>query len=175
MHFFSLHSILIAAGILNIRCLLIKHSFWPQRQVFNNLPQIRYNERFHILINPLLHSSKLSTQSSMAELIDGNAVAAAVRGELKESVRILQETLGVTPGLAVVLVGERRDSATYVRMKKKACAEIGINSIGIDYPATVSEEELIAKIDELNNGKHIFYSYTLVYLEYLKRFCFFVP
>lgn len=88
-----------------------------------------------------------------AELIDGNATAAQVRIELKEAVKNLQESLGVTPGLAVILVGERRDSATYVRSKKKACAEIGIASYGFDYPSTITEEELIAKIDELNAGK----------------------
>ena len=90
--------------------------------------------------------------SATGELIDGNAVAAQIRVELKENVRVLQETLGVTPGLAVVLVGERRDSATYVRMKKKACAEIGINSFGFDFPSTITEEELLAKVDELNRG-----------------------
>lgn len=93
---------------------------------------------------------------STAELIDGNAIAAQIRVELKESVRVLQETLGVTPGLAVVLVGERRDSATYVRMKKKACAEIGINSFGFDYPASTTEAELLAKVDELNQGESRF-------------------
>ncbi len=92
----------------------------------------------------------------MAELIDGNATAAQIRVELKEAVAAMQESLGVTPGLAVILVGDRRDSATYVRSKKKACAEIGINSYGIDYPADVSEAELIAKIDELNAGMNVF-------------------
>lgn len=90
---------------------------------------------------------------STAELIDGNAIAAQIRVELKDSVRVLQETLGVTPGLAVVLVGARRDSATYVRMKKKACAEIGINSYGFDFSADITEAELLAKVDDLNEGK----------------------
>lgn len=89
----------------------------------------------------------------MGDLIDGTATAATIRLELKERVKELQETLGVTPGLAVILVGERRDSATYVRSKKKACAEVGIASFGFDYPADVTEAELIAKIDELNAGK----------------------
>lgn len=52
----------------------------------------------------------------------------------------------------MVLVGARRDSATYVRMKKKACAEVGVVSFGIDYPAEVTQEELLSKIDELNAG-----------------------
>ena len=50
-----------------------------------------------------------------------------------------------TPGLAVILVGDRRDSATYVKMKKKACAEVGINSFGVDYSTDVSQDELLAK------------------------------
>lgn len=88
----------------------------------------------------------------MAELIDGNVIAAQIRTELKDNVKILQECLGATPGLAVVLVGDRKDSATYVRMKKKACAEVGVNSYGFDYPGDVTEAELLAKIDELNEG-----------------------
>jgi 5,10-methylene-tetrahydrofolate dehydrogenase/methenyl tetrahydrofolate cyclohydrolase len=85
-------------------------------------------------------------------LFTGNAIAATIRNELKESVADMQNTFGVTPGLAVILVGERRDSQTYVRSKKKACAEIGITSFGFDYPSTVTKEELLAKIDELNKG-----------------------
>lgn len=55
--------------------------------------------------------------------------------------------------MAVVLVGDRRDSATYVRMKKKACTEVGVASFGFDYPSTITEAELLAKIDELNAGE----------------------
>lgn len=86
----------------------------------------------------------------MSNLIDGNAIAATIRLELQATVKQLQETLGVTPGLAVILVGARRDSATYVRMKKKACAEVGVTSFGFDFPAELTQEELLAKIDELN-------------------------
>ena len=52
----------------------------------------------------------------------------------------------------MILVGERRDSATYVRSKKKACAETGIMSYGFDFPATLSQDELVSKIQELNEG-----------------------
>ena len=89
----------------------------------------------------------------MAKLIDGNAISAQIRVELTAKVKEVQETYGVTPGLAVVLVGGRTDSATYVRMKKKACTETGITSYGFDYGADVSEEELLAKIHELNEGE----------------------
>jgi methylenetetrahydrofolate dehydrogenase (NADP+)/methenyltetrahydrofolate cyclohydrolase len=54
------------------------------------------------------------------------------------------------PGLAVVLVGDRKDSATYVRSKKRACEKIGLRSFGYDLPADVSEAELLALIARLN-------------------------
>jgi len=91
----------------------------------------------------------------MASLIDGKAIANQVHVELKAAVDEMKSTLGVTPGLAVILVGERRDSATYVRAKKKACADVGINSIGVDYPADVTQEELLAKIHELNQDPNV--------------------
>lgn len=75
------------------------------------------------------------------KIIDGNAIAASIRGALKERI----ESMGRVPGLAVILVGGRRDSATYVRMKKKACAEVGIASFGIDYSPEVTENELLTK------------------------------
>lgn len=88
-------------------------------------------------------------------VIDGKAIAETIRGELKERVEQMKAELGVQPGLAVILVGERRDSATYVRSKKKACAEVGIESFGIDYPADVTQDELVAKIQELNADERV--------------------
>mmetsp|Transcript_17780 Transcript_17780/g.24497 ORF Transcript_17780/g.24497 Transcript_17780/m.24497 type:complete len:305 (-) Transcript_17780:305-1219(-) len=85
-----------------------------------------------------------------AEDINGKAIAATIRGEIKEEVEKLKSTAGKTPGLAVILVGSRRDSQTYVRMKKKACEECGITSFGFDYPDTVTQDELLNKIKELN-------------------------
>jgi len=84
------------------------------------------------------------------------AISAQIREELKAAVAEMKESLGVTPGLAVILVGERRDSQSYVRSKKKACTEIGIHSVGVDYPADVTQEEVVAKIDELNAGSCTF-------------------
>lgn len=57
----------------------------------------------------------------------GKAIAEAIRGEIKEETAALTQSSGVVPGLAVVLVGSRTDSATYVRMKIKACEEVGHN------------------------------------------------
>lgn len=56
------------------------------------------------------------------------------------------------PGLAVVLVGNRPDSATYVRMKKKACKEVGINDFGIAVDEDISQEELVERVKELNEN-----------------------
>jgi 5,10-methylene-tetrahydrofolate dehydrogenase/methenyl tetrahydrofolate cyclohydrolase len=83
--------------------------------------------------------------------IDGKVIAATIRQELKKKVSSMRHV----PGLAVILVGERRDSQTYVRMKKKACEECGIASFGFDYPDTVTESELLLKIQELNNDEKV--------------------
>lgn len=57
-------------------------------------------------------------------IIDGKATAATIRAELKERADALKAKVGKSPGLAVILVGARPDSATYVRMKRKACEEV---------------------------------------------------
>lgn len=59
------------------------------------------------------------------------------------------------PGLAVVIVGNRKDSLTYVNMKRKACLEVGIKSFEIDLPEQVSEAELISKVHELNANPEV--------------------
>lgn len=87
--------------------------------------------------------------SEVGKDIDGKAIAKVIREEITEDAKALKEE-GKIPGLAVILVGARRDSQTYVRMKKKACEECGIASFGFDYPETATEEELVAKIQELN-------------------------
>lgn len=82
--------------------------------------------------------------------VDGKAIAADIREEIRQKVAAHQASVGQIPGLAVVLVGSRRDSQTYVNMKKKACAEAGIASTGYDFNDTVSEGELLETIDMLN-------------------------
>jgi methylenetetrahydrofolate dehydrogenase (NADP+)/methenyltetrahydrofolate cyclohydrolase len=84
-----------------------------------------------------------------AELIDGNAIARAMRAELAPRIAELKRR-GVTPGLAVVLVGENPASQVYVRMKGKACEEAGMHSRTIRLPATTPEAELLDLIDRLN-------------------------
>ena len=107
------------------------------------------------IINKRTSTINIAKMSGFSEknIINGTVISAQIRTELKVAVDEMKATLKVTPGLAVILVGDRRDSASYVKSKKKACEEIGINSYGIDYPGTVTQEELLQKIDELNLGK----------------------
>lgn len=74
----------------------------------------------------------------LATKISGTQISKDIREELKDQVALLQAEHNVTPGLAVVLVGERPDSATYVRMKKKAAAEIGFHSVDVSLPDTAT-------------------------------------
>lgn len=83
-------------------------------------------------------------------IIDGKKISADVREEVKTMTAELVAEHGVTPGLAVVLVGERKDSQTYVRAKKKAAAEVGFHSVDIDLPESVTEEALVAEMEKLN-------------------------
>lgn len=85
-----------------------------------------------------------------AQIIDGKAIAATIREEIKVEVTAMKAKYNKVPGLATVLVGERPDSQTYVRMKKKACAEAGIASFGYDLPADISQEALLDIVREIN-------------------------
>jgi methylenetetrahydrofolate dehydrogenase (NADP+)/methenyltetrahydrofolate cyclohydrolase len=85
-----------------------------------------------------------------ATIIDGKAVAAKVRAEVAEAVTKLKAERGCTPGLATVLIGDDPASHTYVRNKRKACAEVGIESFSYELPATISQAEAEALIGDLN-------------------------
>ncbi|XP_059625699.1 bifunctional protein FolD 2 [Cornus florida] len=91
-----------------------------------------------------------SPSDHQATVIDGKAVAQTIRSEIASEVRHLSQKYGKVPGLAVVIVGNRKDSQSYVGMKRKACAEVGIKSFDIDLPEQVLEAELISKVHELN-------------------------
>lgn len=83
-------------------------------------------------------------------LIDGKAIAAQIRKEIKEQTVDLVRDHGVQPGLAVVLVGDRTDSSTYVRMKKRAADEVGFHSVDCKFNERVSEAELLECVRMLN-------------------------
>ena len=84
-----------------------------------------------------------------ARLIDGTAIGDRLRAELQAEIRALRER-GITPGLAAVLVGDNPASATYVRMKGKACEDAGLYHETIRLPRDTSETELLALVDRLN-------------------------
>ncbi len=90
----------------------------------------------------------------MAKRIDGKAISAAVRGEVAAETARLKEK-GITPGLAVILVGDDPASRIYVNNKKKACADVGFYSEEITLPATTTEEELLEVVRKLNARKDI--------------------
>jgi methylenetetrahydrofolate dehydrogenase (NADP+)/methenyltetrahydrofolate cyclohydrolase len=89
-----------------------------------------------------------------AKIIDGNAVARHVRGEWKKRVDALRAH-GITPGLAVIIVGDNPASRVYVRNKVKACAEVGLHSETHEFPADIDEGAVIRRIDELNRNPEI--------------------
>ncbi|MGI6284649.1 bifunctional methylenetetrahydrofolate dehydrogenase/methenyltetrahydrofolate cyclohydrolase FolD [Neomoorella humiferrea] len=89
-----------------------------------------------------------------AQILDGKQIAAAVREEVKAEVAGLKER-GITPGLAVVLVGDDPASQVYVRNKHKACEEVGIYSEVHRLPAETTQEELLDLIKQLNNDRRI--------------------
>lgn len=89
-----------------------------------------------------------------AELIDGKAVSLKIKEQVQQRVERLK-TNGITPGLSVILVGDDSASQTYVKNKKKTCESLGMRSDLHLYPASLSEQELLEKIDELNSDPEI--------------------
>ena len=89
-----------------------------------------------------------------AQLIDGNALSRQLRTEVAQRAAALRAR-GTTPGLAVVLVGDNPASQVYVRNKVKACEEAGLHSVLEKYDASLSEAELLARVEALNNDPAI--------------------
>lgn len=91
----------------------------------------------------------------MATIIDGRAVSAYVRESIKKETAELAERTGITPGLAVVLVGDNPASQVYVRNKHRACSEVGFLSEVFTLPSETTEDELLALLDRLNRDDKI--------------------
>jgi methylenetetrahydrofolate dehydrogenase (NADP+) / methenyltetrahydrofolate cyclohydrolase len=85
-----------------------------------------------------------------AQILDGSAIAEQIRAEVGVEVKTLVERGQPRPGLATVLVGENPASQSYVRGKRKACAEVGIESFGFELPATASQAEVEELVQKLN-------------------------
>jgi methylenetetrahydrofolate dehydrogenase (NADP+) / methenyltetrahydrofolate cyclohydrolase len=87
-----------------------------------------------------------------AQILDGKAVATAIKAELTTRVAALK-LQGITPGLGTVLVGDDPGSISYVGGKHRDCKEVGINSIRIDLPGNATEKDVLAAIADLNSSK----------------------
>ncbi|KAA8520606.1 hypothetical protein F0562_014862 [Nyssa sinensis] len=119
--------------------------------------------------NPTLYRSIATTHSSApssvvtvamatetsAKVIDGKAVAKQIRDEITVEISRMKDAIGVVPGLAVILVGDRKDSATYVRNKKKACDSVGINSYEVRLPEDSTEQEVLKYISGFNEDPSV--------------------
>ncbi len=89
------------------------------------------------------------------QLIDGKATAAQIKQEIAEQVAAIKAAGGKTPHLAAILVGHDGGSETYVAAKVKACAECGFKSTLIRYESDITEQELLAKVQELNDDADV--------------------
>src|SRR5881397_254223 len=90
----------------------------------------------------------------MAKLIDGRAIAKKVYVDLRREIAELKAK-GVTPGLAVILVGDNPASRAYVRSKDKMCRELGLHSLKLELPAATTQVELLSRVEELNRDPAI--------------------
>lgn len=96
----------------------------------------------------------MGTEAS-AKVIDGKKTAKDIRDEISGEITRMKDAIGVVPGLAVILVGDRKDSATYVRNKKKACESVGIKSFEVLLPESASEEEVLTHIIDFNEDPSV--------------------
>ncbi|KAL5565604.1 hypothetical protein UlMin_028768 [Ulmus minor] len=94
-------------------------------------------------------TASLSTETS-AKIIDGKAVAKTIREEIAAEVSRMKDAIGVVPGLAVIIVGDRKDSATYVRNKRKACESVGFKSCEVRLVEDSTEQQVLQHISEFN-------------------------
>src|ERR1700730_3294769 len=90
----------------------------------------------------------------MAKLIDGRAIAEKVYVDLRREIAELKAK-GVTPGLAVVLVGDDPASRAYVRSKDKMCRELGLHSVKLELPVSITQTELLERVQELNRDSAV--------------------
>ena len=98
---------------------------------------------------------QVKDETETATIIDGKRIAADVRSETAEHVAAWTSAGNRAPFLSVVLIGDDPASASYVRGKSRACAEVGIHSETLTLPDSVSEDELLAVVDRLNNDDSV--------------------
>lgn len=95
------------------------------------------------------------SSSALATILDGKALATQIEAELSQRVEKIIAQTGRTPILATILVGDDPASATYVRMKGNACKRVGMDSIRVEMASETTTEQLLAKINELNNNQDV--------------------
>lgn len=88
-------------------------------------------------------------------VIDGKSIAGQIRKEIAAEVETMKQSVGKVPGLAVVLVGTRKDSETYVRSKKKACEEVGFASFGVTLPEDATQEDVVKHVKQFNDDPQV--------------------
>ena len=88
-------------------------------------------------------------------ILDGKTLSRTLEGELAQKVALIKEKTGDVPALATILVGDNPASVTYVRMKGNACARVGLRSIKVEMPETTTTQQLLEKIEELNNDPQV--------------------
>jgi Tetrahydrofolate dehydrogenase/cyclohydrolase, catalytic domain len=97
----------------------------------------------------------MTTTDTTAKIIDGKLISKQIKDEVSAEVTHLREATGVVPGLAVILVGSRKDSQTYIRNKKKACEAVGIKSYEANLPEDCTESDVLRHIEESNKDPSI--------------------
>ncbi|OMO95578.1 Tetrahydrofolate dehydrogenase/cyclohydrolase [Corchorus capsularis] len=100
-------------------------------------------------------SSWKNSNAQIATIIDGKSIAEEIRSRVASEVKRMKEYVGQVPGLAVILVGQRRDSQTYVRNKIKACEEAGIKSVLVELPNSCAEYDVMTSVLNFNEDPSI--------------------
>lgn len=103
----------------------------------------------------ICHCTASLTTESSAKVIDGKHVAKIIREEVATEVTRMKDTIGIVPGLAVIIVGDRKDSASYVRQKRKACDAAGINSFEVRLDENSTEQEVLKFISDFNDDPSV--------------------
>ncbi|KAM4079171.1 hypothetical protein ACB094_09G096800 [Castanea mollissima] len=108
--------------------------------------------------NPTPHdfpSAHKCSNEQNAAIIDGKSVAEEIMSRIAFEVKRMKESIGKVPGLAVIMVGQRRDSQTYVRNKIKACGEAGIMSMMTELPDDCKEDEVLNALSRFNEDPSV--------------------
>jgi 5,10-methylene-tetrahydrofolate dehydrogenase/methenyl tetrahydrofolate cyclohydrolase len=115
----------------------------------------KWKSRKDLLPPKSILQKRVVESDPVAHVIDGKAIAQEIKHEIAEEVERMKASCGKVPGLAVVLVGSRKDSETYVRSKQKACEQVGFNSFNSYLPESATEEEVLDAVRMFNCDPHV--------------------